>query len=242
MKVKVCGSYESMSRAAAGCMARDLERNPRLLVCLATGATPVRTYELLGSRARQQPGLFQKLRALKLDEWDGLPMNAPGTCETYLRHYVLGPWRVSQGRYTGFVTDQRQPQLECKRIHNWLARNGPIDLCILGLGRNGHLGLNEPGPALFPFAHRARLMEQTKTHSMLSDAAVKPGYGLTLGMAEILQARKILLLVSGASKRKALQRLLRGEVSTEFPASLLNLHPETLVLCDREASTPEPVE
>jgi galactosamine-6-phosphate isomerase len=238
MKVKIWGNHEAMSMAAAGCMAREFGREPRLLVCLATGSTPVRTYELLGLRARTCPALFAHLRVLKLDEWGGLPMSDPGSCETYLQDRVIRPWGVCQRHFVGFVSQPRRPPLECQRIQNWLARNGPIDLCVLGLGRNGHLGFNEPGRTLCPVAHRARLSKQTRVHPMLSPTTVKPGYGLTLGMAEILQARRILLLVSGENKRKPLQRLLRGEISTEFPASLLCLHPQTTVLCDRQAAGP----
>jgi galactosamine-6-phosphate isomerase len=239
MKIKIWSNHEAMSMAAAGCIAREFVRNPQLLVCLATGSTPIRTYELLGTRARAFPALFALLRVLKLDEWLGLPMSDPGSSEAYLQHRVIRPWGVGQRHFAGFDSESRRPELECQRIQNWLARHGPIDLCVLGLGRNGHLGFNEPGGTLCPVAHRARLAEQTRTHPMLSHTTVKPEYGLTLGMAEILQARRILLLVSGKDKRKPLQRLLRGEISTEFPASLLCLHPNTTVLCDREAAGPQ---
>jgi galactosamine-6-phosphate isomerase len=242
MKIKILDTHESMSRAAAGWIAREFGRNPRLLVCLPTGSTPSRTYELLGSRARKHPALFRQLRLLKLDEWGGLRAGDPGSCEAYLQRHVIGPWGVAQRRLVGFATNPRQPQSECERIRNWLARNGPIDLCILGLGRNGHLGFNEPGRVLFPIAHRTQLLEQTRAHPMLSQTTIKPDYGLTLGMAEILQSKRILLLVSGAHKQKLLQRLLHGEISTEFPASLLCLHPQTIILCDRDAAMPEPAQ
>ena len=242
MKVKIWGNHEAMSMAAAGCIAREFGREPRLLVCLATGSTPVRTYELLGSRARAFPAHFAQLRVLKLDEWAGLPMSDPGSSEAYLQHRVIRPWGVGQRHFVGFASDSRRSQLECQRIQNWLARNGPIDLCVLGLGRNGHLGFNEPGSTLCPVAHRARLSEQTRGHPMVSHISVKPKYGLTLGMAEILQATRILLLVSGEDKRKPLQRLLRGEITTEFPASLLCLHPQTMILCDRAAVGPRPAQ
>lgn len=239
MKVKIWGNHEAMSQAAAGWIARELGRDPRLLICLATGDTPARTYELLGVRARKSPALFDHLRVLKLDEWGGLPLGDPGSCETYLQQRVIRSWGVSQRRFVGFAAGPAQPKSECKRIRNWLARNGPIGLCVLGLGRNGHLGLNEPGSMLCPVAHRAVLSEETRAHSMLAHTIVKPDYGLTLGMAEVLEAARILLLVSGAHKRQPLKRLLRGEISTQFPASLLCLHPQTMVFCDRVAAVPE---
>ncbi len=240
MKVKIWGDHEAMSQAAADFVAREVVRNPRLLICLATGQSPARTYESLGNRARKSPTLFEHARVLKLDEWGGLPEDDPGSCEAYLQQRVVLPWGISRRHFTGFETNPMRPKSECKRIQDWLARNGPIDLCVLGLGRNGHLGLNEPGDVLCPIAHRARLLEETRAHSMLAHRDVKPDYGLTLGIAEILEARQILLLVSGANKRVPLKRLLQGEISTQFPASLLCLNPQTTVFCDREAAMPKP--
>jgi galactosamine-6-phosphate isomerase len=237
IKLKILTDHEAMSRAAAGFMAREFAGNPRLLVCLATGGTPTRAYELL--RARKPRPELGHLRVLKLDEWEGLSADDPGSCEAYLRWHVLGPWGVARHRYAGFKGTHSNPEKECHRVRRWLARNGPINLCVLGLGRNGHLGFNEPGETLCPTAHRAQLTEETRAHPMVSNATTKPVHGLTLGLAEILRARRILLLVSGEHKREPLHRLLRGEMSTHFPASLLCLHHDVTILCDREAGTPE---
>jgi galactosamine-6-phosphate isomerase len=239
MKSRIFGNHETMSRAVARYIALEFRSKPGMLVCLATGSTPTRTYELLGSQSRKSPALFAHLRVLKLDEWGGLAASDPGSCEAYLQQRVVRPWGISRRRFVGFEAASPHPEKECQRIQSWLARNGPIDLCVLGLGRNGHLGFNEPDRVLCPVAHCARLAPETRAHAMLSHTMVKPEFGLTLGMAEILQARRILLLVSGRQKRKPLEWLLRGEISTEFPASMLWLHPQTLVFCDREAAGKE---
>jgi galactosamine-6-phosphate isomerase len=237
MKIILSKDHEAMSREAAGWIARELGRNPRLLICMATGSSPARTYELLGARARKSPALFKQVRVLKLDEWGGLPIGDPGSSEAYLQEKVVKGWGISKNRFAGFVTDPKKSKTEGERIHNWIERNGPIDICVLGLGLNGHLGFNEPGDTLSPTAHRAVLKEETRVHPMIAHSPVKPNYGLTLGMAEILQSRHILLLVSGAHKREPFKRLILGEISTHFPASLLSVHPQTIVFCD-EAATP----
>ena len=103
---------------------------------------------------------------------------------------------------------------------------------MLGLGVNGHLGFNEPGPHLHPYAHVARLSADSLRHAMLDQARTRPTHGLTLGMADLLQARQVLLLVSGAAKSGPLRKLLAGEITTDFPASLLWLHPNVTLLCD----------
>ena len=128
------------------------------------------------------------------------------------------------------------PTPKCARIADWLDQNGPIDISVLGLGINGHLGFTEPAEYLQPFAHVAQLSQASLAHAMLAKSNVRPTYGLTLGMADLIQSRRILLLVSGPTKRDPLQRLLSGRISTEFPASMLQLHPNVLLICDRAAA------
>src|SRR5262249_23534578 len=127
------------------------------------------------------PHLFQSLRVVKLDEWGGLAMGEPGTCEQQLQAHLLRPLQIA-GRYLGFKSDTGSPQAECERIREALCAAGGIDLCLLGLGLNGHIAMNEPGEMFQPFAHVAQLAESTLRHPMLADAKVKPTHGLTLGM------------------------------------------------------------
>ena len=164
-------------------------------------------------------------------------MDDPGSCEFYLRQHVLGPLGISKDRYTGFQSQPGDPEAECGRIRSWLNATGPVDVCILGLGTNGHLAMNEPSEALKPFAHVAQLAKTTLGHSMLAQAASKPSYGLSLGLSDIFQSRRIVLLVSGTQKSEQLARLMDGEISTQFPASLLWLHPAVTCFCDADAAS-----
>jgi len=148
--------YEALSEIAADLIAKRIHEKPPLLLCLATGSTPTRTYELLATRPKS---LFDQLRILKLDEWGGIPMSSPATCETYLRKILIDPLDLSS-RYVAFESQPTNPTAECSRIARWLKDNGPIDLCILGLGINGHLGFNEPAAALQPRAHLATLSSE----------------------------------------------------------------------------------
>jgi len=241
-RLEVLEDYERLSEAASEVICAEAREKPRMLICLATGASPTRTYELLSLKRGAHPGLFEQVRILKLDEWGGLARGAAGSCESYLRKHVIRPLGIGEDRFVGFTGDTDSEEVECDRLHAWVAEHGPIDLCVLGLGANGHLGLNEPGRVLSPFAHRAVLSEATRGHAMLSTSGAKPTGGLTLGLAEILQSRQILMLVNGAHKRQPLRRLLQKEIACEFPASFLWLHPRVILLCDREAfaANPEP--
>jgi galactosamine-6-phosphate isomerase len=236
LRIQVLDSHEAMSRAAADLICKELEQKPNLLLCVSAGATPTRAYELLAARYDRRPKLFNQMRVLQIDEWGGLAQGHPATCAEDLRMKLLKPLGIARNRFVGFRTDSPDPQADCRRIGRWLTANGPIDICILGLGTNGHVAMNEPAETITPQSHVAALAESSRKHSMLKDLARKPRYGLTLGMADILRSRRILLLVSGQPKRPALKRLMKPEVTTHYPASFLWLHLDATMLCDRAAA------
>ena len=235
----VLPDYETLSQHAADLVVAELAPKPTSLLCLAAGSTPMRTYELLALEGAKEPTLFKHCRIIKLDEWGGLPPGNPATCDLQLRTTLVSPLNLTE-RYVAFESNPLDPDAECARIADWLDQNGPIDISVLGLGINGHLGFTEPAEYLQPFAHVAQLSQASLAHAMLAKSDVRPTYGLTLGMADLIQSRRILLLVSGPTKRDPLQRLLSGRISTEFPASMLQVHPNVLLICDA-AAYPESV-
>lgn len=218
-----------MSRVAADRVLELVRRRPDSVICVATGASPVGVYACLAEHRDE----LRRVRVLKLDEWGGLPMNDPSTCETYIRRHILGPWSVSDDRYEGFVSDAPNPETECRRIESTIEDLGGIDVCILGMGGDGHVGLNYPADVLPARTHKTDLT--TLRHSMLDAALAKPTHGLTLGMADILRARTIVLVANGVGKADAVERLLSGELTPRFPASLLWLHRNVDCIVDRAA-------
>lgn len=236
MQLIITDNYESLSARAADFIAEDLRRCPDLLLCAASGSTPTGTYDRLATKLREAPDLCARLRLIKLDEWGGLAMDDAATCEVYIQRHVVKPLRVASKRYISFDSLPEDPEVECARIQRELEKAGPIGLCILGLGINGHLALNEPARQLQPSAHVAQLTEESLQHSMLEETKESCKYGLSLGMADILQSRKILLLVSGEHKSAQVARLRERKVSTQSPASFLWLHPDVTCLCDRDAA------
>jgi galactosamine-6-phosphate isomerase len=236
VRIKIARDHEWMSRQAAARIAREVRRKPGLLLGSATGDTPTRTFERLTEIQAAEPSLFSRVRVVKLDEWLGLPMRHPATCETYFREKVLRPLGIARSRFQGFRSLPDDPVAECARMARWLAGHGPFDLCVLGLGRNGHLLFNEPAAALPPGPHVARLSAMSRRHSMVRVMAKTPRHGLTLGLADVLQSKTILLLVSGRHKVAAFSRMLKGGVTTRCPASLLWLHSDVTIYCDHEAA------
>jgi galactosamine-6-phosphate isomerase len=236
LRIRVAANHERMSRQAAARIAREVRRDPGLLMGAVTGETPTRTYAWLAQTKAAEPSLFRRMRVLKLDEWMGVPPSDPGSCEAYLRRHLLGPLGIDDRRYQGWRSRPRRPAAECHRIAEWLAAEGPIDLCVLGLGRNGHLLMNEPAPSHPPGPHVARLSASTRRHSMVRAMKPRPRFGLTMGLGDILRSRAVVLPVSGRHKAAPLRRMLEGRVTTQRPASLLWLHGNVTVYCDRAAA------
>ena len=224
-----------MSRWAAEFIVSRLNAKPDLLLCASAGGTPTGTYAGLAASHQRSPNLWKKFRVVQIDEWGGLPLNHPATCRTDLKGKLLEPLKINGARFKALRSDAANPQRECEGVARWLRTHGPIDVCVLGLGINGHVAMNEPGTEVVPHAHVARLAPQSLKHGMLQKLARKPRYGLTLGMADILQSRSILLVVSGRAKQQPMKQLLTGRVSTRFPAGFLWLHPDVTILCDRDA-------
>lgn len=231
---EILPDHESMSRRAADWLVERIRQRPDSLISLAAGSTPKRTYELLAAHGESERATFLSCRFIKLDEWGGLTMDDAATCEHQLQSLLIEPLDAAR-RYTAFQSDSLNPAAECDRIAGWLLENGPIDVAVLGLGINGHVGFNEPASYLQPHAHVAELSTASMGHEMLLKSNGLPTYGVTLGMADLLQANEILLIAGGSTKRGPVERLLSGQLTTAFPASLLHLHPRVTMFCDENA-------
>ncbi|MFN7116967.1 MAG: galactosamine-6-phosphate isomerase [Saprospiraceae bacterium] len=233
MKISYFNDYNALSEAAKKLILNTLEIKKNSLLCAATGNSPLKTYQLLVEYYNKNPDLFSALRLLKLDEWGGVPMDDPQTCESFLQENLVKPLKISSERYLSFRSDAADPQLECKRMQNILDTQSTVDLCILGLGKNGHIGFNEPAAALTPHCHVAKLTADSMQHSMAQAMQQKPTYGITLGIKDILQAKKIILLVTGSNKKQIMQQLLHATITTYLPASFLWLHNDVECLVDK---------
>jgi galactosamine-6-phosphate isomerase len=152
-----------------------------------------------------------------------------------LQTHLIQPLQIPESRYISFNSNPAHPAEECESIQEKLEESGTIDLCVLGLGMNGHLALNEPSVFLHPHCHVAELSVMSLQHQMISGMQIKPSYGLTLGMADILQSKKILILINGAQKKKIVSKFLTREITTSLPASFLWLHPNVSCMIVNDA-------
>ena len=204
--------------------------NPSL--CVATGESPKRVYSNLAARHQNEGWDTSRLTIIKLDEWYPMRMDDAASCEVFLQQRVIQPLQIDPSMYISFDGSAHDAKKECLAIDDRLDRLGGIDVCVLGLGTNGHVGLNEPGDHLELRSHRAEISATTMLHPMISGKTVHSG--LTLGMRDLLTAKRIILLVSGQGKGETVRSLFSGRITTLVPASLLLLHSDIDILCDSE--------
>ena len=198
------------------------DHGQQALICAATGSSPTGMYKKLVEKQPLQN--TARLRFIKLDEWAALPMDHPGSCEYYLQQHLLKPLNIPEENYISFNSQAAISANECERIQQYLTQSGHIDLCVLGLGLNGHIAFNDPADQLQPGVHLAKLSTTSLAHPMVKDAIIDLKYGYTLGMADILKSKTILLIVNGQHKKMIFQEFLKGQISTKLPASFLWLH------------------
>ncbi len=222
MQISNFQTVEDLNLAGAEFIVSKLKGQGSNLLCAATGSSATGIYRTLVYKKDEMD--ISTLKLIKLDEWANLPMDYPGSCEYYLRQHLLQPLNISASNYISFDSQASDPDLECRRIENELETNGPIDVCVLGLGLNGHIAFNDPSDELQPNVHLAKLSVASMAHPMIKDYAEKPQHGFTLGLANILRSKTILLIVQGEHKKLIFQKLLRAKISTQLPASFLWLH------------------
>jgi glucosamine-6-phosphate deaminase len=225
--------------ALAERIAAALHDRPSLVLGLATGRTPVPLYRQLVALHRQGRIDFSRAVTFNLDEFWPLPAGHPGSYRAYMERHLFAPVGLTNERVHFLDGAAPDPAVECVRYEHAIAAAGGLDLQILGIGANGHVGFNEPGAWLHARTHRAALAPQTRRANAAlfgGDAAEVPREALSMGMATILQARAIALMATGRGKRRAVQRMVAGPLTTRVPASFLQIHPNVEVFLDVAAA------
>lgn len=237
MKLIETSNYEELSQKAASLVLSRMEANERLNLGLATGSTPTGVYKKLIQDHEQNKTSYKNINTFNLDEYIGIPKKDPQSyhyfmCENLFEHIdiPLEQTHIPDGTASDLTE-------ECGRYEQFIQEHGGIDLQILGIGQNGHIGFNEPGTSFESRTHIINLAESTrKANSRFFESLDDvPTRAITMGIASIMESKEILLLVSGISKAEALERLLHGEVNEDFPASILRNHQNVTIFADKEA-------
>ena len=237
MKIRVFPGYDEMCGAAADFIIARVTRRPSGLLCFPSGDTPTGILDRLVEASRAGRVDFSGCRFVGLDEWTGLNGQDEGSCRHYLDERFYLPLRIGQDRIHFFDGAAYDLQRECERINGFLREHGPVDLAMVGVGENGHVGLNEPGTGMEQYAHVSELQDHTrKVAEKYFQEKVTLSRGITLGPKNLLESRTLVMIASGQKKAQVMARALQEPVTPECPAGLIRLHADGHVFLDREAA------
>jgi glucosamine-6-phosphate deaminase len=232
-------SEEAVADALADRLIDAVRHRPSLVLGLPTGRTPLALYERLIAHTRDAAIDWSAVRTFNLDEFVGLGAGDPGSYRTFMQERFFDYVNVDPSK-VGFLDGRAvDPAAECARYEDAIAAAGGLDIVVLGIGANGHIGFNEPADALVARTHRAVLDEPTRAANALwfeGDLRRVPREALTMGMATLLGARAIVLMATGEGKADAVAAAIDGGITTRVPASFLQLHPRVTVVLDEAAA------
>jgi len=238
VRARVFPDYETMSAAAAYIVAGRLEEEPSSVLMLPTGTTPLGMYRRLVEIHRSGGLSFANATFFNLDEYLGLASDHRASYHVYMKEHFYGLIDADPARVfvpNGAAPD---PEAECERYEAAIREAGGIDVCVLGIGRNGHIGFNEPGA---PFDSRTRVVELSESTRKVNAADFEadraPERAITAGMATIFESKMVLLLASGTNKAGAVAAAVEDDVSESMPASMLRNHPNALLFIDEAAAS-----
>ncbi|MGI5883812.1 MAG: glucosamine-6-phosphate deaminase [Candidatus Spyradocola sp.] len=239
MNVRVYPNGDLAAIAAAVLIAGQVVDNPRSVLGLATGSTPLPIYRELIAMAHRGVLDFQHVTTYNLDEYVGLGPDHPCSYRRFMQENLFSHLQMRPEQIhipNGLAQD---PEAECRAYDAAIAAAGGLDLQLLGLGSNGHIGFNEPAPRFTTNSYCVRLSEQTRrdNHRFFEDGEQVPTHALTMGIASIMQARRIVLVATGIKKAQAVRSMVCGPVDPMVPASILQMHRHATILLDADAAS-----
>ena len=237
MKVIIAKDYDEMSAKAFEVMKGVLDEKPNAIIGLATGSTPIGLYKNMIKDHKDNGRSYKAVKTVNLDEYAGLDYSSDQSYVYFMRDNLFDHIDIDLKNTNIENGKAENRQAECDR-YNALLDKMQQDIQVLGIGSNGHIAFNEPGTPFGSVTHIVDLTESTiKDNSRLFKSIDEvPRQAFTMGLKNIMNAKKILILANGANKAKAVYGLVKGEVTEEVPASILQLHPNCVLICDEAAA------
>ncbi|MFJ5625055.1 glucosamine-6-phosphate deaminase [Peribacillus loiseleuriae] len=238
MNIKVQTNYEEMSKVTAEFIINYVNHKPDSLLCLAGGHTPLRTFDYLIEAAINRQVDFSECKFVGLDEWVGLGKSVKGSCQETLYTSLFDRISISEEQICFFNGLAEDTAVECKRVDHFIFENGKIDVILLGIGMNGHLGFNEPNVSPDLYSHVVGLDPVTKdVSSKYFEEEVNVKQGISLGIQHIVESDTVILIANGAKKADIVKQTVEGEKTVEVPSSLVQDLPNVHFFIDEEAAS-----
>ena len=237
MNFIVCENYEEMSKAGAEIVISQLKEKSNSILGLATGSTPVGLYKELIKAYENGDISFKDVKTFNLDEYYPISKSNDQSYDYFMNDNLFSHVDIDKANTdipNGEATDADK---ECEDYEKRIAASAGVDVQILGIGQNGHIGFNEPDDALNAVTHKTALTQNTiEANSRFFESIEEvPTAALTMGIGTIMKAKKIILLASGANKKAAVAALRDNSLTTDCPATMLKLHSDVTIICDKEA-------
>lgn len=237
MKTVICENYEQISKAATDMIIDQVNFKPNSVLGLATGSTPLGMYKQLVEEYRNGKVDFRNVKTFNLDEYYPIASDNSQSYHYYMKENFFSKINIDIENTNILNGDCDNPKKECEDFEKLIENSGGIDIQVLGIGQNGHIGFNEPDNKLILTTHLTSLTESTiKANSrFFKKVSDVPTKALTMGIGTILKAEKIILLAFGQSKHKTVLNLMTDDITTDIPASMLKTHKDVTLICDKSA-------
>ena len=237
MRVIICENYEELSNQAAKIVSSQLIVKPNSILGLATGSTPIGLYQNLIEMNKKGEIDFSGVKTFNLDEYYPIKKSNDQSYDYFMKEQLFNHINIDKNNIDIPNGEAEDAKAECERYEKRLDEIGGVDLQILGIGQNGHIAFNEPDENLIAVTHLTGLTKSTieaNSRFFASEDEV-PKQALTMGMGSILKAKKIVILANGANKSDAVKELLDDNIKTSNPATMLKVHPDVTLICDKAA-------
>ncbi len=239
MNVKIFNSAQEIGIAAAKIIIEKIKENDTAILGLATGSSPIPTYNELVKAYNAGEISFKNVRSFNLDEYCGIPASDSNSYYTFMHENLFNHIDISESNVRVPDGNPVDVQLFCTSYDEDIKAAGGIDIQILGIGRNGHIGFNEPADEFTKGTYKVKLTESTieANKRFFASAEDVPTEAITMGVESILDAKEIILIATGSDKAQAVHDMIKGEISPECPASILQKHSNVHVFIDKDAAS-----
>ncbi len=238
MNVKVFGGYEELSAAVATTVIDLIKQKPTAAICFASGHTPLLACKLFVAQILREKIDVSAISFFSLDEWVGVPPENEGSCHHFFYNIIFNPLGLTKKQVYVFDALTNNEAAECKKMDNAIAAVGGLDLMVVGIGMNGHIGFNEPGVSFGNYTHVMALDESTIEGGQKYFKSTTPlSKGITIGLQHLMETGQVILMANGEKKAEIIKKTMEENVHEQLPATIMRTHKNGVIMLDKEAAS-----
>jgi galactosamine-6-phosphate isomerase len=238
MQIKIYKDYEALSTATADAIIELIKEKPTAVICFASGHTPLLACQLFVQKIKEQKINIDAVSFIELDEWVDVPRYNEGSCHYFLHDTIFNPLNVKSNQIHVFDALSNDLEKECKKMDAAIASIGGIDLMLVGIGMNGHIGFNEPSVSFKNYCHVINLDATTLSVGLkYFSCATNISKGITLGLQHLMEARQVILIANGEKKAAIIKQAIEEKITEQIPATIMQAHTNGMIMLDEDAAS-----